>query len=47
MTQDYAADAERALRTLQLAVRVLQVTTAVTLAAALYGIWRWHRSRWK
>lgn len=47
MTQQDAMDVERALHTLDIAVRVLQVTAVVTLLGVLYAIWRWHRSRWR
>lgn len=46
MTQD-GVDVERALRMLDVAVLLLQLTTAVTFAAVCYGIWRWHRSKWQ
>lgn len=42
-----AVDVERALHMLDVAVRLLQATAAVTLAAVCYGIWRWHRSKWR
>lgn len=47
MNDQAAIDVERALQMLDLAVRLLQLTAAVSLAAVCYGIWRWHRSKWK
>lgn len=47
MNAQDSIDVARALHMLDVAVRLLQVTAAVTLAAVLYGIWRWHRSKWR
>lgn len=38
---------ERAMRSLDLAIRVLQVTAVLTLGAVAYAVWRWHRGGWK
>lgn len=40
-------DVERALHMLDNAILLLQATAAVSLAAVLYGVWRWHRSKWR
>lgn len=47
MSEQYTIDVQRALHTLDTAIRLLQLTAAVTFVGVLYGIWRWHRSRWK
>lgn len=47
MTEQYAIDVQRTLHMLEIAVRLLQLTAALTLAGVLYGLWRWHRSKWK
>lgn len=43
MNESYAIDAERALHMLEVAIRMLQLTAALTFAAVIYGVWRWHR----
>jgi len=40
-------DLTGALHLLDVVVRILLASAAVTLAAVLYGIWRWHRSKWQ
>lgn len=47
MNGPYPIEIQRALQTLEFAIYLLQLTAAVALAACCYGIWRWHRNRWK
>jgi hypothetical protein len=42
-----AADVAAALRMLETAIILLQLSAVATACAVAYAIWKWHRNRWK